>query len=73
MALRKTTAINLRMTPEMKDLLRLAADREHRTLSNMIESLILGYCQMHEIDVAARSTKQPARQQRPKKRTAGSA
>jgi len=38
---RKSEAINLRMTPSTKELLRLVAEREHRTLSNMLEVLIL--------------------------------
>ncbi|SOY52697.1 DUF1778 domain-containing protein [Cupriavidus taiwanensis] len=42
----KTTAINLRMSPEVKDLLRLAAAREHRTLSNMLEYLVLQHCEL---------------------------
>lgn len=44
---RKSEAINLRMTPELKELLRLAAERERRTLSNMLEVLILDYCRQH--------------------------
>lgn len=44
---RKSEAINLRMTPELKELLRLAAERERRTLSNMLEVLILDYCNQH--------------------------
>jgi len=44
---RKSEAINLRMTPELKELLRLAAERERRTLSNMLEVLILDYCHQH--------------------------
>jgi hypothetical protein len=47
MNMRKSEAINLRMTPELKALLRLAAEREHRTLSNMLEVLILDYCNLH--------------------------
>ncbi len=42
---RKTEAINLRFSPRMKALLRVAAAREHRTLSNMIEHLIIDYCE----------------------------
>ena len=42
----KTTAINLRMSPEIKELLRLAAAKEHRTLSNMLEYLILQHCEL---------------------------
>lgn len=29
----------------MKAMLRVAADREHRTLSNMIEHLLIDYCE----------------------------
>lgn len=46
---RKTEAINLRMAPGMKDLLRRAAENEHRTLSNMLEVLILDYCRIHNL------------------------
>ncbi len=47
---RKTEAINLRMTAAMKELLRTAAEREHRTLSNMVECLLLDYAKQHGID-----------------------
>lgn len=50
MARHKTEAINLRMSPEMKALLRVAADREHRTLSNMLEHLLIDYCERHGIE-----------------------
>ncbi|KAA8769425.1 hypothetical protein BBL_4743 [Burkholderia pseudomallei MSHR1328] len=46
---RKTEAINLRMSPTTKVLLRLAAGAERRTLSNMLEVLILDYCERHGI------------------------
>jgi hypothetical protein len=68
--LRKTTAINLRMAPDMKEMLRLAAEREHRTLSNMLETLILGYCQEHGIVVP---TKPPTSQRRVAKKKADAA
>lgn len=42
---RKTEAVNLRMTAEVKELLRAAAERDHRTLSNLLEVLILEHCQ----------------------------
>lgn len=50
---RKSEAVNLRMTPEIKQMLRLAAGRERRTISNMVEVLVLAYCQQHEITVDA--------------------
>lgn len=46
---RKTEAINLRMSPTTKELLRLAAGAERRTLSNMLEVLIRDYCESHGI------------------------
>lgn len=42
---RKSEAINLRMSPSTKELLRLVAEREHRTLSNMLEVLILEHAE----------------------------
>lgn len=46
---RKTETLNLRVTPELKDLLRLASTREHRTLSNMVEFLVREHCERHQI------------------------
>lgn len=46
---RKTEAINLRMAPGTKKLLRRAAEHEHRTLSNMLEVLILDYCRVNNL------------------------
>lgn len=46
---RKTEAINLRMAPSMKELLHRAAEHEHRTLSNMLEVLILDYCRVNNL------------------------
>lgn len=46
---RKTEAINLRMSPSTKALLRAAAERDHRTLSNLLELLILEHCRRHGI------------------------
>jgi len=45
----KTQAVNFRMAPSVKELLRLAAQSERRTLSNMLEVLILDYCEHHGI------------------------
>jgi len=46
---RKTETLNLRVTPELKGLLRLASTREHRTLSNMVEFLVREHCERHQI------------------------
>jgi hypothetical protein len=58
---RKTEAINLRMAPGMKDLLRRAAEHEHRTLSNMLEVLILDYCRVHNLMEAKGTASTPQR------------
>ncbi|WP_373366343.1 hypothetical protein [Burkholderia pseudomallei] len=39
------------MSPKTKELLRRAAGAERRTLSNMLEVLILEYCDRHGISV----------------------
>lgn len=41
---RKTDTLNLRITPELKELIRLAAEREHRTIANFIEVLVREHC-----------------------------
>jgi hypothetical protein len=60
----KTEAINLRMSPEMKAMLRTAADREHRTLSNMIEHLLIDYCERHAIPRPLLTEERPASNRR---------
>jgi hypothetical protein len=50
---RKTTAINLRMSQDVKELLRLAAAQEHRTLSNMLEYLVLQHCEQRGLRLPA--------------------
>lgn len=51
MATIKTSTLTFRIDPKLKDALRLAADREHRSISNMVEVLIRGYCDQHGIAI----------------------
>lgn len=44
MATAKTTTLTFRIEPALKEALRTAADREHRSIANMIEVLIRDYC-----------------------------
>ena len=37
----KTERVNIRLTPEMKEKLKKAADAENRTLTNYIENIII--------------------------------
>ena len=43
MARAKSETLTLRTTPEIKELLRQAAEREHRSIASMVEILILQY------------------------------
>lgn len=52
MAMLKSTNLNLRIAPEVREALRLAAGHEHRSISNMVEYLIRQYCQKTGISIA---------------------
>ena len=41
MPLPKSTNLNLRIAPEVKQALKEAAERDHRSISNMVEYLIV--------------------------------
>jgi len=40
----KTTTLTFRIEPGLKEALRMAADREHRSIANMVEVMIRDYC-----------------------------
>lgn len=44
MATTKTTTLTFRIEPGLKEALRTAAVREHRSIANMVEVLIRDYC-----------------------------
>lgn len=44
MATTKTATLTFRIDPGLKEALRAAAEREHRSISNMVEVLIRDYC-----------------------------
>lgn len=41
---KKTTTLNLRIDPALKDAIRQAAVRENRSVANMVETLIRRHC-----------------------------
>ena len=47
----KTATLNLRVDPALKEALREAAGREHRSVANMIEMLIREHCQRENIPI----------------------
>jgi len=55
MATAKTTTLTFRIEPGLKEALREAANREHRSIANMVEVLILEYCEQNGIAVPTRT------------------
>ena len=55
MAINKTATLTFRIDPELKDALREAASREHRSIANMVEVLIRDYCGRNGIVVPKQS------------------
>lgn len=52
MATAKTATLTFRIEPTLKEALRTAADREHRSIANMVEVLIRDYCGRNGIAIA---------------------
>ena len=44
MSPKKTTTLNLRVDPAIKEAIREAANRDHRSIANMVEILIRKHC-----------------------------
>lgn len=57
MSAEKTVAVSFRVSPRFKQLLEAAAAREHRSLTNMLETLLFTYCEQHEVAPATPSAK----------------
>jgi len=51
MATTKTATVTFRIDPGVKEALRTAAAREHRSIANMVEVLIRGYCEVNDISI----------------------
>tara|TARA_R110001606_G_scaffold399285_2_gene583678 strand:+ start:7528 stop:7722 length:195 start_codon:yes stop_codon:yes gene_type:complete len=51
----KTATLNLRVDPLIKEALREAADRQHRSIANMVEMLIREYCKAEGFPVKLQS------------------
>lgn len=57
---RKTDALNLRVSPELKELVRVAAARDHRTIANFIEVLVREHCAHGGLAIYQEPKAQPA-------------
>ncbi len=47
----KTSTLTFRIKPSLKEALRTAAEREHRSIANMVEVMIRDYCRLNEIAI----------------------
>lgn len=52
MATAKTATLTFRIEPELKEALRTAAEREHRSIANMVAVLIIEHCERNGIPIA---------------------
>lgn len=51
MATGKTSTLTFRIEPALKEALRTAAEREHRSIANMVEVLIRDWCGRNGISI----------------------
>jgi hypothetical protein len=56
----KTATLNLRIDPGVKEGIRIAAERDHRSVANMIEILIRRHCADKGIPIPEQSELFPA-------------
>ncbi len=47
----KTATLNLRIDPRLKEAGRIAAQRDHRSIANLIEVLIRKHCEANGISI----------------------
>jgi predicted transcriptional regulator len=47
-SVKKTVPFSMRMDPELKDLLQRLADKDHRSLTNFIEKVLLEFASRQE-------------------------
>lgn len=62
MATGKTSTLTFRIKPALKDALRIAAEREHRSIANMVEEVIRDCCD--RIGVPIQEAEKPDAQSR---------
>jgi len=59
----KTATLTFRIDPALKEALRTAAQREHRSIANMVEVLIRDHCGRHGIPIEPPTSKTGAGEQ----------
>jgi uncharacterized protein (DUF1778 family) len=49
----KDETLSIRTSADIKQILRLAAEREHRSVASMVEILVLAYAKEHGLEVVS--------------------
>ena len=62
----KTTTLTFRIEPGLKEALRTAADREHRSIANMIAVMIREHCARVGVEIQKPEAQPPKVKSRPK-------
>jgi len=57
----KTSTLTFRIVPALKEALRTAAEREHRSIANMVEVLIRDYCGRNGVAIPTPGARDPGR------------
>jgi len=58
---RKSETLNLRVTPEFKELVRVAAEHESRSISNLLEVLVRDHCRRRRVAATSAEPAPPAK------------
>ena len=53
----KVETLSIRTSPDIKELLRLVARREHRSVASMVEVLVLEYARKNDLETENASAK----------------
>ena len=61
MATGKTSTLTFRIEPALKEALRIAAERDHRSIANMIEVMIREHCGRNGIAIQEQGSPRPMR------------
>jgi hypothetical protein len=68
---RKFETISIRTTPDIKQMLRTAAERERRSLASMMEILVLDYARQHDLTGTEATEGKDQKRRNNKKKAAG--
>ena len=58
----KDETLSIRTSGNVKQLLKLAAEREHRSVASMVEVLVLAYAQEHDLNAVGAPVEDVMRQ-----------